>query len=137
MGHYWHQPLQTGRERLHSSCGLLLQVLEVEQLKATTTKDIAQVFEPIFARFGVPRTVRMDNGPQFASAKFKHLVECWEANHITSSPYYAQSNGMTQCAVQTAKRLLKKSRDINLALLSHRATPRVKGFSSTATTPTT
>ncbi|XP_049269086.1 uncharacterized protein K02A2.6-like [Rhipicephalus sanguineus] len=103
--------------------------IELEQLKRTTTKDIAQVLEPIFARFGVPTTVRTDNGAQFTSAEFKELVQRWGATHTTSSPYYAQSNGMAERAVQTAKQLLRKTSNINEALLSYRASPGVEGFS--------
>lgn len=102
---------------------------ELEQLKRTTTKDTALVLEPIFARFGVPRTIRTDNGPQFTSTEFKELVNRWGASHTTSSPYYAQSNGMAERAVQTAKQLLKKSSNVNEALLAYRATPGVEGFS--------
>ncbi|XP_037521850.1 uncharacterized protein K02A2.6-like [Rhipicephalus sanguineus] len=103
--------------------------IELEQLKRTTTKDIAQVLEPIFARFGVPTTLRTDNGPQFTSAEFKELVQRWGATHTTSSPYYAQSNGMAERAVQTAKQLLRKTSNINEALLAYRASPGVEGFS--------
>ncbi|KAL1462012.1 hypothetical protein MTO96_043276, partial [Rhipicephalus appendiculatus] len=102
---------------------------ELEQLKRTTTKDIALVLEPIFARFGVPRTIRTDNGPQFTSTEFKELVQRWGATHTTSSPYYVQSNGMAERAVQTAKQLLRKSSNVNEALLAYRASPGVEGFS--------
>lgn len=56
------------------------------------------------------------NGPQYASQEFGfHLV--------TSSPRYPQSNGQAERTVQMVKRMLKKSSDMCMALLSYQATP--------------
>ena len=48
-------------------------------------------------------------------------------DHVTSSPYYPQSNGLAGRAVRSAEGLLQKCKDgidINLALLNQRNTPR-------------
>lgn len=52
----------------------------------------------------------------------------WDLKHITSSPGYAQLHGMSERAVQTVKKILKKAvqshRDPSyLSLLEYRNTP--------------
>ena len=77
----------------------------------------------MFARHGIPETVRSDNGPQYDSAVFAKFSKDWNFDHVTSSPNYAQSNGEVERAVQTVKNLLTKAEDPAKALLEYRATP--------------
>ncbi len=68
-----------------------------------------------------------DNGPQYASREFKAFAREWEFDHVTSSPYFAQSNGFIERMVGTVKNVLKKAKesriDLQLALLCLRSTP--------------
>lgn len=57
----------------------------------------------------------------------------WNFNHRTSSPRYPQSNGLAERTVQTAKRLLTKSKkdghNLFMSLLAYRSTPLSIGLS--------
>jgi len=97
--------------------------LEVVKLSSTTSSSIIRALKGIFSRFGIPEVLRSDNGPQYASTEFEGFAKEYGFRHDTSSPYYPQSNGLAERMVQTAKRLLKRSDDSYLALLSYRATP--------------
>lgn len=110
---------------------------EVDRLdRDTRSRAVIHKLKQHFARHGIPDTVMSDNGPQFAGHEFKQFAEEWEFEHITSSPGHAQSNGMAESAVKTAKSLLKKAQkaktDPWLAVLDHRNTPSVGMTSSPA-----
>ncbi|XP_046621113.1 uncharacterized protein K02A2.6-like [Neodiprion virginianus] len=85
------------------------------------------MIKSLFARHGIPKTVRFDNGPQFSSHKLKQFAKAWGFEHTTSSPTYPRSNGLVERFVQTVKKMLKKAKedrkDQYLALLELRNTP--------------
>lgn len=103
--------------------------IELEELSRTTTEVITKVFSQIFARHGCPEVLHSDNGPPFRSNDFQRFANEWGVKLVTSSPYYAQSNGEAERAVQTAKHLLSKSPNVAQALLAHRTTPGPEGLS--------
>ena len=76
-----------------------------------------------FSRHGLPHTLITDNGAQYTSDLFKTFVKKYQVNHITSSPYWSQSNGRAEAAVKSAKHILLTAEDVDLALLSVRNTP--------------
>ena len=95
---------------------------EVLEMKSTTSRAVIAALQSIFAQRGIPEQVRTDNGPQYASQDFVDFAELYGFEHATSSPMFPQSNGQAERAVQTIKRLLKRSPDPHQPLLSYRAT---------------
>ena len=79
------------------------------------------------ARYGIPKRVVSDNGPQYTSSEFQNFSNKYEFEHVTSSPRYPQSNGKAESAVKTAKRIMEKALDAKsdpyLAILEYRNTP--------------
>ena len=96
---------------------------EVIKLSSTTSNQVIAALKTIFARHGIPETVRSDNGPQYSSQEFAMFASSYGFSHVTSSPRYPQSNGQVERMVQTIKRMLMKSPDPHIAVLSYRATP--------------
>ena len=97
--------------------------LKVVKLTTTTFTSVIRALKMIFSQYGIPEVVRSDNGPQYASKEFEEFAKSYGFRHETSSPLYPQSNGLAERMVQTAKRLLSRSDDPQLALLTYRATP--------------
>jgi transposase InsO family protein len=96
---------------------------EVIKLSSTTSAAVVNVMKSIFSRHGIPEIVRSDNGPQFSAEEFAKFANCFGFQHVTSSPRYPQSNGQVERMVQTMKRMIQKSDDPYLAIMSYRATP--------------
>lgn len=108
---------------------------DIDKLTNTTSATVIMKLKRQFAIHGIPRVLLSDNGSQFASHQFKRFSQQWQFQHVTSSPRYAQSNGLAERAVRSAKSVLKKcskdKSDPYLALLMMRNTPR-PGLSSSA-----
>ena len=97
--------------------------IEIARLSTESAQDVINKTKSIFARHGIPETVMSDNGPQYTSKAYEKFAKEYQFNHLTSSPYYPQSNGEAERAVCTIKGLLKKCEDSYLALLFYRMTP--------------
>lgn len=102
--------------------------IEVARLKRTSAEEVIQHTKSIFARHGIPEVVISDNGPQYSADAYEQFAKDYQFQHITSSPYYPQSNGEAERAVGTIKRLLNKEKDPYLAILSYRSTPLQNGY---------
>ena len=80
-----------------------------------------------FARYGIPKCVVSDSGPQFVSSLFADFCSTWRILHVTSSPGHQNENGKAEAAVKSAKNMLKRTgrqhQDEYLALLELRNTP--------------
>ena len=103
--------------------------IECLRLQSETASSVIEAMKATFARHGIPEIVRSDNGPQFAGREFQDFANAYGFTLITSSPRYPRSNGEAERAVQTAKALLKKNKDLYLGLLAYRSTPLQNGFS--------
>ena len=103
--------------------------IEIARLNRQTAAEVINHTKSIFARHGIPEIVISDNGPQFGSEAYRQFAQDFQFEHITSSPYFPQSNGEAERAVGTIKNLLKKKDDPYLALLAYRATPLETGYS--------
>ena len=96
---------------------------EVIKLTSTTSAAIISALKAIFSRHGIPEVVRSDNGPQFSSQDFAKFASSYGFQHVTSSPHYPQSNGQVERMVQTVKKMIRRSDDPYMAIMSYRATP--------------
>ena len=96
--------------------------VELNLLENMTSKNVIKHLKSQFSRFGIPDQFYTDNQSTFVSAEFRNFAKEYGFDCVTSSPTYAQSNGLAERAVQTVKDMLKKAKDPYLAMLSYRTT---------------
>ena len=103
------------------------EVYEVSNITSSTTVSI---LKEVMSRFGNVDVIVSDNGTQFASHQFSEFCNQRGIQHIRTSPYHPQSNGLAEKFVDTLKRTLSKmekntccKNHINTFLHWYRATP--------------
>ena len=69
--------------------------------------NVIAALKSIFSLHGIPLTFISDNGPQFVSEEMNEFRQSYCFVHVTSSPYYPQSNGLAERTVKTVKYLLE------------------------------
>lgn len=105
-----------------------LEILPVKNITSATT---IEALRDIFARFGLPKFLVTDNGPQLTSGEFENFCSENGITHIKVTPYHPQSNGLAERAVRTFKermrasdRSLTQSQRLAQFLFSYRNTTR-------------
>lgn len=78
---------------------------EVEIMKKITAQKTIEKLKPIFARFGLPLSIRSDNGPQFQSEEFREYCAQNKIEQRFTTPLWPQANGEVE---RQNKSLLKR-----------------------------
>ncbi|NXB50386.1 POK8 protein, partial [Leucopsar rothschildi] len=71
-------------------------------------KDVSKHLIQAFSVLGIPKKVKMDNGPAYTSMAFKGYLKRWGIKHKTGIPYSPTAQGMVECAHQKLKRVLEQ-----------------------------
>jgi len=125
---FWHVhvdivgPLPTARD----GYSYLLTVIdrasrwpEVFPLRGITAMECVDTFASGWvARYGVPHTVTTDKGTQFTGAVWKSLCSTLGIQHVTTTAFHPQSNGMVERLHRQLKEGLR-ARDAGVAWLEH------------------
>ena len=141
--HPWSWPSHPW-QRIHLDfagpfCGKMFLVIvdthskwgEVIEMKSTTAAATIEELRRLFATYGLPEQVVLDNGPQFASSAFSMFLKSNGVKHIRCAPYHPSSNGAVERFIQTFKKAIRAGgregatfhqRLMNF-LLVHRTTP--------------
>ena len=88
----------------------------------SNANKVASLLKEMFSEHGIPKVLRSDNGPQYASAQFADFCTSWGITHESLSLHYPHSNGFTEACVKSVKHALQQAKysgaDPHLALLA-------------------
>lgn len=113
---------------------------ELVPLRQTTVEDIACALHTYwFSRFGVPRVLLSDNGPQFTAALLARLCKVYGIRRVFSTPYHPRGNSIVESfmrSIRTALHLVHVVGErrwdelLPAAAMAYRSTPHSStGFS--------
>ena len=81
------------------------------KLSSMTGLHIANHCKQVFFKYWWSETLISGNGPCYTMDAFISVINAYHVNHITSSTYYLQSNGLVEKYVQIAKSLFYKAKE--------------------------
>jgi hypothetical protein len=103
---------------------------EVIRLKSSTSEATVTALLNLIARFGVPKQIVSDNGPQFTSEEFRLFCDRFKIQHVRTSPYHPRSNGEAERFVRTFKNVLGMKK-VSLETISYRLTRFLLSYRNT------
>jgi hypothetical protein len=107
----------------------------VVPMKSTTSSALIGEVSRFFCDFGRPEEFESDNGTQFASAEFREFCRQIGVRQVSSSPEYAQANGLAERHIQTVKQTLLKMFEDGKTLWESLAAIRSTPVSATLPAP--
>ena len=104
---------------------------EVGFMRSTVSKKIIEFCESVFSRWGLPKSIRTDNGPQFASAEFQEYLKQENIRWVSTTPLWPRANGEVERQNRSILKSLKLAAsakkdykaELRKYLVAYRSTP--------------
>ena len=82
--------------------------IEVDAFTSIKNRDVTRfIWKNIVCRFGIPRLIVSDNGPQFENWVYRDFCQELKIRNFYSTPRYPQSNGQAEASKKTLLTALK------------------------------
>ena len=81
--------------------------LEVEIISNLSARTVLPKLENIFARQGIPLTLKTDNGPPFNGQEFHTFSKQYGFNHRKVTPYWPEANGEVERFMKTLNKFIR------------------------------
>ena len=103
----------------------------VDIVESTSSRTVIPKLDKIFAEFGIPDSLKTDNGPPFNGHELKRYLENMGIKHRKITPLWPRANGETERFMRTIKKAIKAAHAENKNryqemfkfLLAYRSTP--------------
>eukprot|EP00253_Pinus_taeda_P016516 PITA_16516 len=90
--------------------------VEAESLPKATEDYVIQFLFHLFVRYGLPRELITDGGPQFVGNKLAATLNNYHVQHKITTPYHAQANGQ----VESSNKQINELDEIRLSTLQNK-----------------
>ena len=102
-------PMSLSKNNILFCTDFVTKWVEDKAVSFATEKVVVDfIFTKIFNRFGVPREIVSDNGPQFISNLLQGVMEQYKIRHRKSMPYHPQANGQVESTNKVIESILTK-----------------------------
>ena len=110
---------QRGKKYIIVAMDYLTKWPEARAVSEATAEVTAQfIYEQIICQHGCPQIILSDRGTHFNNNVVKRLMEKFKINHLLSTPYHPQTNGLVErfnrTLCESLSRLSLKNNDWNL-----------------------
>lgn len=88
--------------------------VEVAEMTTITAKDTVGELATMFSRYGVPRVLRADNGPQLSGdcEEFREFCQEFGIDLVNTTPYWPQANGEVERQNRTILKRLRIAQEL-------------------------
>jgi len=83
--------------------------VEAEALPRATEDSVIQFLFLLFVRYGLPREIITDGGPQFVGHKLAATLNNYHVQHKITTPYHPQANGQVESSNKIIESILTKT----------------------------
>ena len=103
----------------------------VEIIHSTSARTLIPCIDKVFSMFGIPTTLKTDNGPPFNSTEFRDFANYLGFKHRKITPLWPQANGEAERFMKTITKAIHTARtenrswkqELNKFLRNYRVTP--------------
>eukprot|EP00253_Pinus_taeda_P005470 PITA_05470 len=83
--------------------------VEEEAFPRATEESVIQFLLHLFVRYGLPREIITDGGPQFARNRIAATLNNYHVQHKITTPYHPQGNGQVESSNKIIETILTKT----------------------------
>jgi hypothetical protein len=75
--------------------------------KKQTSDSAINALKQVFKKYGIPKNIKSDNGPAFASADFKAFMKACNINYQAITPVWPRANGSAERFMKNLNRVIR------------------------------
>eukprot|EP00253_Pinus_taeda_P019077 PITA_19077 len=108
-GHFVEKRTTHKRTYILVATDYVTKWVKAESLPRATKDYVIQFLFHLFVRYGLPRELITDGGPQFVGKKLAATLNNYHVQHKITTPYHPQANGQVESSDKVIESILTKT----------------------------